>query len=221
MTEIPILSGPSYGPDSGQTHKLVILLHGRGADGNDLIGLAPHFAKSMPDALFVSPNAPYPCSGLPFGREWFSLDIRTPEHMLEGARQSHLVIDTYIDQQLSATGLNESDLALVGFSQGTMMSLFTGPRREKQIAGILGYSGRLIGGDLISAEARSRPPVVLINGDQDELIDISAQTQAIEGLKAGGVSVDAYVRPGLGHSIDEEGIRIGIEFLDRILKATK
>lgn len=220
MADLPTLSGPSYGPDSGQTRKLVILLHGRGADGNDLIGLAPYFAQSLPDALFVSPNAPYPCSGMPFGREWFSLEVRTPESMLEGARLSHPMIDAYIDQQLAETQLTENDVALVGFSQGTMMSLFTGPRREKQVAGILGFSGRLIGPDIVKAETRTQPPVVLINGDQDELIDVSCQAEAIASLEAANIGVEAYVRPGLGHSIDQEGISIGVEFLNRVLGAS-
>ena len=219
MAEMPPLSGPSHDPASGKTEQLVILLHGLGADGNDLIGLAPYLAQRLPNAKFIAPNAPYPYDMAPMGYQWFTLQERTPEAMLAGAQSTRPILDAFIDAQLQQHGLTDDRLALVGFSQGTMMSLFTGPRRQRQISGIVGYSGRLIGPQLLAEEVRTHPPVVLVNGDQDELIPVSAQPEAVAGLEAAGLVVEAYIRPGLGHSIDQEGVEIGSAFLAKIFGA--
>ena len=219
MAEMPTLSGPSHDPVSGKTEQLVILLHGLGADGNDLIGLAPHLAQRLPSAKFIAPNAPYPCDMAPMGYQWFTLQARTPEAMLAGAQSTRPILDAFIDAQLQQHGLTDDRLALVGFSQGTMMSLFTGPRRHRQLSGIVGYSGRLIGPELLAEEVRTHPPVVLVNGDQDELIPVSAQPEAVAGLEAAGLAVEAHIRPGLGHSIDQEGVEIGSAFLAKIFGA--
>ena len=218
MADLPQLSGPSAGPASGGKPKqIVILAHGLGADGNDLIGLAPYFARALPDALFVSPNAPFACDMGGFGYQWFSFQDRTPAVVVQGVRAAWPILDAYIDGMLAAHGLPPDKLALVGFSQGTMMSLFTAPRRRKPIAGVVGYSGRLIAPEALAAEIKSRPPVVLVNGDRDELIPVETQEEAVTALKAAGVPVEAHIRPGLPHSIDAEGIDIGTEFLARVL----
>lgn len=217
MNDVPTLSGPEFGPAAGgDAEQLVIFCHGLGADGNDLIGLAPYFARVLPEAKFVSPNAPLPCDMAPMGYQWFSLQERTEEAMLAGARQARPILDAYIDQQLAAHGLTEDKVALIGFSQGTMMSVFTAPRRAKPVAGIIGYSGRLIGAETLADEISCTPPMVMINGDQDELVPAQVQPAAVEALRASGVSVEGHIRPGLGHSIDEEGIKIGMEFLANI-----
>ena len=135
--------------------------------------------------------------------------------MLTGAQMAHPIFDAFIDQQLETHNLTEDKLALIGFSQGTMMSLFTAPRREQAVAGVVGYSGRLIGKDLTSEETRCRPPMVMINGDKDELVPAHLQPIAVEALSAVGIEIEGHIRPGLGHSIDEEGIRIAQEFLRR------
>ena len=216
MNDLPKLNGPEFGPaDGGEISQLVILCHGLGADGNDLIGLAPHFAHVMPNAKFLSPNAPFPCDMSPSGYQWFSLQERSEEAMLTGAQMAHPIFDAFIDQQLETHNLTEDKLALIGFSQGTMMSLFTAPRREQAVAGVVGYSGRLIGKDLTSEETRCRPPMVMINGDKDELVPAHLQPIAVEALSAVGIEIEGHIRPGLGHSIDEEGIRIAQEFLQR------
>ena len=216
MNDLPRLNGPEFGPaDGGEISQLVILCHGLGADGNDLIGLAPHFAHVIPNAKFLSPNAPFPCDMSPFGHQWFSLQERTEEAMLAGAKMAHPILDAFIDQQLETHNLTEDKLALIGFSQGTMMSLFTAPRREQAVAGVVGYSGRLIGTDLTAEEIRCRPPMVMINGDKDELVPAQSQAIAVETLSAVGIEIEGHIRPGLGHSIDEEGIRIAQEFLQR------
>src|SRR5208283_5197280 len=134
------LSGPSRPPAAGgKPGRLVILLHGLGADGNDLIGLAPYWARLLPDAEFLSPNAPFPCDMAPYGYQWYSSQDRTPEAALAGVRAAAPILDAFIDNALSERGLDDSDLALVGFSQGTVMSLYVGFRRNKSLAGIVGY----------------------------------------------------------------------------------
>ena len=214
------LSGPSQKPADGQPPRaLVVLLHGLGADGNDLIGLAPYWAPHLPHVEFVSPNAPFPCDMAPYGRQWFSLQDRSPDAVLAGVRMAWGILDGFLDAELARTGLAADRLALVGFSQGTMMSLFTGPRRAERIAGIVGYSGRLVGAEALAAELKSRQPVTLVHGDADEILPVSSLPEAVKGLEAAGIEVASTVRPRLGHSIDETGLRIGLEFLRRVLPA--
>ena len=217
MNNIPDLEGPEFGPAAGgAAQQLIVFVHGYGADGNDLIGLAPHFADLMPNAKFVSPNAPYPCEGSPFGYQWFRLTERTEPEMLSGARTAQPILEKFINVQLTAAGLQDRNLALIGFSQGTMISLFTGLRREHPMAGILGYSGRLVGPEALAAEISVRPSVVLVNGDADELIPADQQTKALNALQGAAVPVEGHIRPGLGHSIDEAGVDIGRQFMARI-----
>ena len=214
------IDGPRRPPaDGGPPRALVVLLHGYGADGNDLIGLAPQWARALPHAAFVSPHAPFPCEMSPFGRQWFALADRSPAAMLAGTRMAAQVIDGFLDDELARTGLGADRLALAGFSQGTMMSLFVGPRRRERIAGILGYSGRLVAPDLLAAEVESRPPVLLVHGAADEMVPAAALAEAAAGLAAAGVETETEMRPGLGHSIDEAGLRAGLEFLRRVLPA--
>ena len=218
MSDIPQLFGPHANPVSGgKPRQVVILAHGLGADGDDLIGLAPYFARVLPDALFVSPNAPFAYDMGGFGYQWFSYQDRAPEPVLKGVRIAAPILDAFIDRQLAETGLGEDKLALVGFSQGTMMSMFVAPRRAKAIAGVVGFSGRLIAPETLAGEIKSRPPITLINGDRDDLVPVSVQPEAVKTLKAVGVPVEAHIRPGLPHSIDAEGIEIGCEFLARVL----
>ncbi|MGH7093949.1 MAG: alpha/beta hydrolase, partial [Stellaceae bacterium] len=147
---LPLLSGPTHPPAGGGTpRRLVILLHGLGADGNDLIGLAPYWAPLLPDAEFIAPDAPFPCDMSPYGYQWFSAQDRRPGALLAGARAAAPLLDAFIDDALAKRGLDESSVALVGFSQGTMMSLFVGMRRARPFAGIVGFSGRLVGRDLL------------------------------------------------------------------------
>jgi phospholipase/carboxylesterase len=212
------LSGPSHPPHSGgKPRRLVILLHGLGADGNDLIGLAPYWAPLLPDTEFVAPNAPFPCDMAPFGYQWLSARDPSPEARLAGARAAAAILDDFIDEALESRGLSESDLALVGFSQGTMMSLFVGPRRERQLAGIVGYSGRLIGPQVLADEIRSRPAILLVHGTDDPMVSFASMAEAKTGLKALGVSVETVTCPGIGHAIDGDGLQAGGTFLHRVL----
>ncbi len=210
----PDLSGPAHKPaGGGKPRRLVVLLHGLGADGNDLIGLAPYWAPLLPEAEFVAPDAPFPCDMAPVGRQWFSLQDRSPAAILAGVRAAAPMLDAFIDASLAARGLGDEALALVGFSQGTMMSLHVGLRRAKPCAGIVGYSGALIGADALGQEIRARPPVLLVHGDADEVVPPQALPQAVRALESAGVAVASLVSPGLGHGIDEAGLRRGGAFL--------
>jgi phospholipase/carboxylesterase len=208
------IDGPRFGPASGGTpDSLIVLLHGVGADGNDLIELAPILGEHLPGTAFVSPHAPFPYDGAPMGRQWFSLMERTQEMMLAGVRASAPILDAFLDEELARLGLADDRLALVGFSQGTMMSLYVAPRRTKPIAGVVGFSGALVGADLLAGEVKSRPPVLLIHGDADPVVPVQAMEHARRALAAAGIAVEAERRPGLPHSIDQPGLVRALNFL--------
>jgi phospholipase/carboxylesterase len=193
------LDGPRLPAQSGNPDSLVILLHGLGSDGNDLIGLAPYWAPQLPNTAFVSPNAPFPCDMAPYGHQWFSLQDRSPNRILAGVQAAAPILDAFITQELERYGIDESRLALVGFSQGCMMSLYVAPRREKPVAQVLGYSGRLI-------------------GTADEVVPFDSLAASEAGLKAAGIPVETLSRPGLAHSIDERGLQEGGKRLVRAFR---
>src|SRR5215475_1241659 len=218
---MPALSGPSRPPASGgRPNRVVILLHGLGADGNDLIGLAPYWAPLLPTAEFLAPNAPFPCDMAPYGYQWFSVQDRSADAVLAGVRAAAPALQAFIDDALAQRRLDDSDLALVGFSQGTMMSLFVGLRRDKPVAGIVGFSGRLLAPDLLAEELRSRPPVLLVHCTEDPLVPYSSLAGAETALKAADVPVETVTSAGIGHSIDNEGLRRGGLFLRNVLNGT-
>jgi phospholipase/carboxylesterase len=218
---MPQLSGPSRPPTSGgKPSRLVILLHGLGADGNDLIGLAPYWARLLPTAEFLSPNAPFPCDMAPYGYQWYSSQDRTPGAALAGVRAAAPILDAFIDDALAKRGLDDGDLALVGFSQGTVMSLYVGFRRNRPIAGIVGFSGRLLAPELVANELRSRPPTLLVHGTDDPLVPYTALAEAETALRGADVRVETVTSVGIGHSIDEEGLRRGGIFLNDVLNRT-
>jgi len=190
------------------------LLHGYGSNGRDLISLAPYWQPAVRDAVFVSPDAPFPCE-IGFGYQWFSLSEYTPEKLLAGTQEASPLLDAYLDSVLEEYKLTDADLALVGFSQATMMSLYTGPRRKQQIAGILGYSGALIGEK--GLEGQNRPPIRLIHGESDSVVPVSSYHKAVEILSEKGFKVSGHTTPNLDHSIDEKGIESGAKFLSQIL----
>lgn len=214
-----VLSGPLRPPISGNKPKqLVVLLHGWGADGANLIDLADMFAQALPDAQFVAPNAPFVCEANPFGYQWFSLMDRQPQHMLAGAQQAADMLNGFIDAQLSALGLAGDKLAIVGFSQGTMLGLHLALRRTPQVACLVGFSGALVGASALAKDIVSRPPVCLIHGNADDVVPFASMAQAAEALAAHGVAVEAHARAFLGHSIDMEGMRLAAEFLQKNVK---
>lgn len=208
------LKGPELAPKSGVTKRLVIFLHGLGADGNDLLSIGPML--ELPDTHFISPNAPFDCDMAPYGYQWFSLLDRNPTKILEGIKIAEPILNTFIDAQLARFSLTPKDVALIGFSQGSMMSLYTAPRRAEPIAGVVGISGALFGHELLAAELKSRPPVCLIHGTHDEVVPFSAMGMAEIALGAADIEIEAHARPNLGHGIDEEGVDITARFLRRV-----
>ncbi|MEH6525644.1 MAG: dienelactone hydrolase family protein [Sneathiella sp.] len=232
MPIIPLIDGPRLGPLSGNPAKsLIILLHGYGADGDDLIGLAQYWQKDFPDTAFVAPNAPEPCELSPFGRQWFSLERYDPDlqrrdpvagakvfaSMIDGARSAQRVVDQFIGKETSEHRLSLSETVLVGFSQGTMVSLYAGLREQVTPAGILGYSGALVGDDKLSEEIKCRPPVCLIHGEEDDIVPFPALSRATKTLSDLNVNVAAHSCPGLGHGINEQGLNIGQSFIKSVL----
>lgn len=209
------LKGPSVLPESGKVKKLVVFLHGLGADGNDLLSLSDEFG--LADTAYVSPNAPFACDMAPYGYQWFSLQEWTPQKVLEGVRIAAPILNAFLDAELKAHNLKPADMALVGFSQGTMMALFTALRRAEPVAGVLGYSGALIGPEVLAAEIVSRPPVCLIHGDEDGVVPYEAMEAAAQVLNERKVPVEAHTGHGLGHGIDSRGIEAGRNFLKRVL----
>jgi phospholipase/carboxylesterase len=214
----PELDGPRLEPRAGAARQLVVFLHGYGADGNDLINIGESWQRLLPHAAFVSPHAPEPCGMAPVGRQWFPLTFRDPNERWVGVNAAAPILNRFLDKELQRRKLPASMLALVGFSQGTMMALHVGLRRDAPPAAIVGYSGLLVLPEraapaAVAAEIRARPPVLLIHGDRDDLIPVQALTYATQGLAELGVPVEWHISQGIGHGIDAEGLRQGGEFL--------
>jgi phospholipase/carboxylesterase len=207
------LEGPRVPPRAGRPAKLVILAHGYGSNGEDLIGLAPYFAQALPDAVFVSPNAPEPVPGYPGGYQWFALARLDPALTAAGGRAAAPVLDRFIDAELARYGLAPAACALVGFSQGTMMALHVGLRRPEPLAAVLGYSGILAAPETLPNEIRSRPPVALVHGDRDEVIPPQALFMTAQGLAGAGAPSLWKLCAGAGHTITEDALRLGAGFL--------
>ncbi len=215
------LDGPRIEPRSGNARQLVVFLHGYGANGNDLIALGQEWQPLLPDAAFVSPNAPELCAGAPMGRQWFGLTFRDLGERWRGVNKAAPMLDAFLDAELARRSLPGSALALVGFSQGAMMALHVGLRRALSPAAIVGYSGLYVtpegkdGPARVEAEIRSRPPVLLVHGDLDDLIPPQALFISANALAAAEVPVEWHLSQGLGHGIDGEGLRQGGQFLAR------
>jgi phospholipase/carboxylesterase len=215
-----VLDGPRIEPRGGAARQLVVFLHGYGADGNDLIDLGRAWQRALPEAAFVSPHAPEPCGMAPVGRQWFGLTMRDPGERWTGVNKAAPALESFLDAELKRRSLPDGALALVGFSQGTMMALHVGLRRRAAPAAIVGYSGMLVlpnGRDTeaVAGDVKARPPVLLVHGDADDLIPAQALFQSAEGLSALGVPTEWHLAHGLGHGIDPEGLRHGGEFLLR------
>lgn len=203
----------TYGPASGKApQQIVILLHGLGADGRDLLGLAPELAPSLPDALFIAPDAPFPCDMAPVGRQWFSLREWTPEAILSGVQHAAPILHAFIDGVLARYDLPAEKLALLGFSQGTMMSLYVGPRYRETIGAIMGFSGALVWEDETDDNLK-KPPVCLVHGLIDPVVPVAAYYKARERLQGAGFAVSGHVSPALLHAIDFQGIDAARTFL--------
>ncbi len=212
--------GPRLEALGGPAKRLVVFLHGYGADGNDLIDIGRAWQGMLPDTAFVSPHAPEPCGQAPMGRQWFNLTFRTPNERWDGSRKAAPVLERFLDTELARHKLPPQALALVGFSQGTMMALHVGLRRTVPPAAIVGYSGLFVLPDdtepsTVAGEIKSRPPVLLVHGDEDQLIPPAALFQSTQDLAALEVPAEWHMSTGVGHGIDQEGLRHGGEFLAR------
>lgn len=215
---IPMLDGPTIPQAQGAApEQLVVLLHGYGADGNDLIGLADPWRALLPTAVFASPHAPERCGMNPVGYQWFGLSNLGPAELWDGVRRAAPALDAYLDRMLGHYDLTADKLALVGFSQGTMMGLHVGLRRPAAPACILGYSGALAGAEHLPTEKTVEPPIMLVHGDADPVVPVDALHAAVGGLGAAGLSAEWHVRPQLPHGIDPTGVELGGAFLRRWL----
>ena len=213
-----MIDGPRLAPKSGTARQLVVLLHGLGADGNDLIALGQQWQAWLPDAAFVAPHAPDPCSNVPMGREWFPLTLTDPREFWRGVTYAAPGLDAFLDRELARYSLPPSQLALVGFSQGAMMALHLGLRGRNAPAAIVGYSGLLVledgaGPDSLKPMAGSTPPILLIHGDRDDVVPIEMFFFSKAALGAAEIPCQWHLSAGLGHGIDEEGLRQGGLFL--------
>jgi len=229
------IDGPRQPAQKGPARRLVVLLHGYGSNGDDLIALAPHLRQFLPDAAFAAPNAPTLLPGMPVqggGRQWFSLDHYDPglmrrdprqaariyEIMLEGAKSAAGALNAFIDAELARHNLTPDKLALVGFSQGTMMALHVGLRRKVSPAAILGYSGALLGAAALQDEKTCAPPLLLIHGSDDDVVPLTALFETANGLGEAGIPAQWHICHGLPHSIDAEGMELGGFFLAQVAR---
>lgn len=221
MTKPAITNYYKHQRSEAAPSSIVLLLHGLGSNGRDLISLAPHWDEALPDTLFISPDAPFPCDMVPPGYmdsyQWFSLQDRDPYKILQGVQAAAPLLDQFIGGVLAEHNLPASRLALAGFSQGTMMSLYVGPHYKERLAGVLGYSGALVWPGDTDFTKLQKLPVRLIHGEADDVVPVGAYHMAREALMAAGFDVSGHTSPGLPHSIDGQGIESGGQFLAGIL----
>ncbi len=204
-------------PVSGDMRSCVVFLHGYGANGADLLGLADPLGEHLPDTLFVAPDAPEACAGAPFGFQWFPIpwiDGSSEEEAMAGMGRAVNDLNAFLDALMVDEDLLPEQVALFGFSQGTMMALHVGPRREDELAGIVGFSGRLLAPELLGDEKLSKPPILLIHGDQDDVVPVDSLPQAAEALEqAGFKEVFAHIMEGTAHGIAPDGLGVALAFL--------
>ena len=214
--DAPDLDGPRWGPrEAGPARQLVVLCHGLGADGQDLIDLAPYWGRTLPHAAFAAPDAPDACDMGPFGRQWFAIGDRSPARIAAGASVARAALDSFIDAELARLALPPDAYALMGFSQGAMTALYTGLRRTTPPRGVLAYSGALVAADRL-AEATAQPPVLIVHGEDDTVVPVTRSRAAQQALESAGFAVQSLYCPRLGHGIDEVGLSTGALFLQRI-----
>ena len=211
-----MLESKRKAPKSGKARSMVIFVHGYGADGADLLGLADPLAPHLPDTVFYSPNAPEKCVNNPFGYQWFPIPWLDGSTEAQAKASMAVAVDQLnacIDAKLAEEKIEPEALALVGFSQGTMMSLHVAPRRDRAMAGVVGFSGRLPAPELLEAEAKVKPPVLLIHGDADEVVPYADLGKAGDALVSAGFEVYAHTMRGTGHGIAPDGLQVALSFL--------
>ena len=203
---------------SGDSNKnAVIFLHGYGANSNDLIGIANIWMDSLPNTIFLSPNAPFECEFAENAYQWFELTSISPESIGNGLKKAGPYLNNYIDDVTKTYKIEDKNIFFVGFSQGTMMALYHLCKRKSQCAGLLGYSGLLFENESFQSEIKSKFPIKLYHGKKDELINYQNSVEASEKLKGMGFEIDLNLSEELGHGIDDEGIKIGLDFIKKTL----
>jgi len=213
------LDGPRIAPRTSTAKQLVVLLHGYGADGNDLIEIGREWQSLLPATAFVAPHAPEPCAMSSMGRQWFALTMRDPTERWRGAVAAQPALDAFLDAELGHYGLNDADLALVGFSQGTMLALHVGLRRARRPASIVGYSGLLVepepptNAPPLPPKSGEPPAILLVHGDADQVIPVDAMFLSAQSLAQTGVPCEWHLSSGTAHGIDGEGLRHGGLFI--------
>lgn len=211
---LKIIDGKSLQPKSaGPPKHIVLLLHGFGSSGADMISLAPQWQDALPDALFLAPHAPQRCGIMGNGYQWWGLSGFAPAALAAGASSAAPALDAFIDRKLQQYDLTEADLALVGFSQGTMMALHVGLRRPKAVAAVVGYSGMLTGAAELQHHPYVKPPVLLVHGTADPVVPIAAMHMAESELKRLDVPITTHTSFGVAHNVDPVGLRLGKEFI--------
>lgn len=210
------LQSERRGAARGRAKSMVVFVHGYGADGADLLGLADPLAPHLPDTAFYAPDAPEPCAGNPMGRQWFPipwLDGSSEEAARQGLLAAASDLNGFLDGLLAEEGLPPAALALVGFSQGAMMSLHIAPRRAVALAGVVAISGRLLQPEVLEEEAVVKPPVLLVHGDQDPVVPFQDMSLAGNALLAAGFETYGHVMQGTGHGIAPDGLGVTLQFL--------
>ena len=214
------LTGPRRAAKSGNGKYLVVFLHGYGADGNDLIGLADPLADHLPEAVFHAPNAPQRCTGNPMGYQWFPipwLDGSSEDEAAEGMASAAALLNEWLDETMQSEGIDAAHTILIGFSQGTMMSLQVAPRRESPFAGVVGFSGRLLAPELLETETISHMPILLVHGDADEVVPPQSLPEAADALTKAGFEVYTHISKGTGHGIAPDGLQLALQFIHQQL----
>lgn len=209
------------GAAQGQATSLIVFLHGYGADGADLLGLADALAPHLPGAAFVAPDAPEDCAAGGFGYQWFPIprfDGSTDAERDAGIAAAVNDLNGFFDARLAGEGLTIDRLALVGFSQGAMMSLEVAPRRDQAMAAVVAISGRLMRPEALASEARVKPPILLIHGDQDAVVPFDEMARAGDALVAAGFQTYGHVMQGTGHGIAQDGLQVALQFLKENLE---
>ncbi len=210
------------GAAAGKARSLVVFLHGYGADGADLLDLGDALAPHLPQTAFLAPDAPEPCSGNPFGRQWFPipwLDGSSEAARDAGITAASADLNAFLDQRLADEGLAPQALALVGFSQGAMMAMHVAPRRAAPIAAVVAISGRLLFPERLATEAQVKPPVLLVHGDQDPVVPFEDMSLAGTALVGAGFETYGHVMQGTGHGIAPDGLGVTLQFLKERLPA--
>jgi phospholipase/carboxylesterase len=210
-----LIDGPRIAPSSGKTDTLVVLLHGYGSNGNDLIQLAGMWRGLAPNALWIAPNAPEPVPGALGGFQWFPIEALDPRLLARGVESVAPNLDRFVDRELEKAGLSADRLVLIGFSQGTMMALHVGLNRARDPLAVIGFSGALTSPP--KEPLTARPPILLVHGDKDDMVPVAASLAAAEALCKAGHAASFHISAGAGHTIAPDGLDVATQFLRQAL----